>query len=42
MSLEVLRELRLILRVMRFKRMTAEFHEIIGTLCDQSRAIAAE
>ena len=42
MSLEVLRELRLILRVMRFKRMAAEFHEIAGTLCDQSRAIAAE
>jgi hypothetical protein len=42
LSLEVLRELRLILRLMRFKRMAAEFHEIIGALCDRPRAIAAE
>jgi hypothetical protein len=42
LSLEVLRELRLVLRVMRFKRMAVEFHEIIGALCDRPRAIAAE
>ena len=42
LSLEVLRELRLVLRVMRFKRMAAEFDEILGLLCDQPRAIAAE
>jgi hypothetical protein len=42
LSLEVLRELRLVLRLMRFKRMTAEYHEIIGALCDRPRAIAAE
>ena len=42
LSLEVLRELRLILRVLRFKRMAVEFHEIVGALCDQPRAFAAE
>ena len=42
LSLEVLRELRLILRLMRFKRMAAEFHEIVGALCGQPRALAAE
>jgi hypothetical protein len=42
LSLEVLRELRLVLRLMRLKRMTAEYHEIIGALCDRPRAIAAE
>ena len=42
LSLEILRELRLILRLMRFKRMAAEFHEIVGALCDRPRALAAE
>jgi hypothetical protein len=42
LSLDVLRELRLVLRLMRFKRMTAEYHEIIAVLCDRPRAIAAE
>jgi hypothetical protein len=42
LSLEVLRELRLILRLMRFKHMAAEFHEIVGALCDRPRALAAE
>jgi hypothetical protein len=42
LPLEVLRELRLILRVMRLKRMAAEFHEILGALCDRPRALAAE
>lgn len=42
LSLEVLHELRLILRLMRFKRMAAEFHEIVGALCDRPRALAAE
>jgi hypothetical protein len=42
LSLEVLRELRLILRLMRFKRMEAEFHDAIDVLCGRSFAIAAE
>jgi hypothetical protein len=42
LSLEVLRELRLILRLMRFKRLAAEFYEIVGALCDRPRALAAE
>ena len=42
LSLEVLRELRLIFRLMRFKRMEAEFHDAIDMLCGQSFAIAAE
>jgi hypothetical protein len=42
LSLEILRELRLILRLMRFKRMAAEFYEIVGALCDRPRALAAE
>ena len=42
LSLEVLRELRLVLRLMRFKRMQAEFCLIIAALCDEPIAMAAE
>ena len=44
LSLEVLRELRLILRVMRFKRMHREFDSIVAALCgdDEPIRIAAE
>jgi hypothetical protein len=42
LSLEVLRELRLILRLMRFKRMDAEFSGIIAALNDEAMAAAAE
>jgi hypothetical protein len=42
LSLEVLRELRLILRLMRFKRMEAEYCAAIAALCVASFAIAAE
>ena len=42
LSLEVLRELRLVLRLMRFKRMEAEYFEALAALRDSSTAIAAE
>ncbi len=42
LSLEVLRELRLILRLMRFKRMQAEFSTVLTALCDMPTEIAAE
>jgi hypothetical protein len=42
LSLDVLRELRLILRLMRFRRMQAEFGAIVASLCDEAVAIAAE
>ena len=42
LPLEVLRELRLILRLMRRKRMHAEFCLIIAALCDEPIAMAAE
>ncbi len=42
LSLEVLRELRLVLRLMRFKRMEAEYFETIAALCGPPTAIAAE
>lgn len=42
LSFEVLRELRLILRVMRFRHMEAEFRDAVAALCGQSFAIAAE
>jgi hypothetical protein len=42
LSLEVLRELRLILRIMRFKGMEAEFGAIVRALCDKPTALAAE
>jgi hypothetical protein len=42
LSLEVLRELRLILRLMRFKRMEAAFFESLAALCNPPTAMAAE
>jgi hypothetical protein len=42
LSLEVLSELRLVLRLMRFKQMQAEFSRIIVDLCDEPAAVAAE
>ncbi|HXW42652.1 MAG TPA: hypothetical protein VEK75_15700 [Xanthobacteraceae bacterium] len=42
LSLEILRELRLILRLARRKRMQAEFGDIIATLCEVPIAAAAE
>jgi hypothetical protein len=42
LSLEVLRELRLILRFMRRNGMNAEFYESIAALCDRAITIAAE
>ena len=42
LSLEVLAELRLILRIMRFKRMQAEFSQIVGGMCEEPTAEAAE
>ena len=42
LSLDVFRELRLILRVMRFKRMDAEFHAIVAVLNKPAISIAAE
>ncbi len=40
--LEVLSELRLILRLMRFKRMDAEYEAILAALCEVPIAMAAE
>lgn len=42
LSLEVLAELRLILRFMRFKRMQAKFFQIIAEMGDEPMAEAAE
>jgi hypothetical protein len=42
LSLEVLRELRLILRLTRFKRMEAEYFEALAALRHPPTAIAAE
>ena len=42
LSLEILRELRLILRWMRFKKMEADFHAAVAALCDEPVAMAAE
>jgi hypothetical protein len=42
LSLEVLRELRLVLRLMRFKRMEAEYFETLAALCNPPTAMAAE
>ncbi len=42
LSLEVLRELRLILRLMRFRGMHAEFGAIVAMLCDETILLAAE
>jgi len=42
LPIEVLAELRLILRLMRFKRMHTQFPAIIAAVCDESSALAAE
>jgi len=42
LSLEVLAELRLIVRLMRFKRMQQEFREIVAEMCGEPIAEAAE
>jgi hypothetical protein len=42
LSLEILRELRLVLRLMRFKRMHAEFGAIVAALRSEAIAAAAE
>jgi hypothetical protein len=42
LSLEVQRELRLVLRLMRFKRMQAQFEPIVAALSGESFAAAAE
>jgi hypothetical protein len=42
LSLEILGELRLILRLLRFKRMHAEYESILAPLCDVQVAAAAE
>jgi hypothetical protein len=42
LPLEVLRDMRLILRLMRFKRMEAEYFETIAALSDPPAALAAE
>jgi hypothetical protein len=42
LSLEVLRDMRLVLRLIRFKRMEAAYFETMATLSDPSAALAAE
>jgi hypothetical protein len=42
LSLEVLRDMRLVLRLMRFKRMEAEYLKTLVALCDPPTAMAAE
>ena len=42
LSLEVLRELRLILRWMRIKKLEALYHNAVAALCDEPVAMAAE
>lgn len=42
LSLDILSELRLVLRLMRRKRMQAEFVTIVAVLCDEPAAMAAE
>jgi hypothetical protein len=42
LSLEILSELRLILRLMRFKRMEAEYAAMVAACCDRPIAEAAE
>jgi len=42
LSLDVLRELRLILRLLRMKRMEMEFRAIVAALCETPLAVAAE
>jgi hypothetical protein len=42
LPLDVLRELRLILRLLRFKRMHAQFPTVVAAVCDETNAMAAE
>jgi hypothetical protein len=42
LSLDVLRELLLILRLARFKKLEADYHAAIAALCDGPAALAAE
>jgi hypothetical protein len=42
LPLETLRELRLILRLLRWKGMAAEFEAIAAAVCEQEIALAAE
>jgi hypothetical protein len=42
LSLEVLRELRLILRLLRFKKMQTEYGPIVGAVSHEASAWAAE
>ena len=42
LSLEVLRDMRLVLRLMRIKRMEAEYFEALAALCNPLTAMAAE
>jgi hypothetical protein len=42
LSLEVLRDMRLVLRLMRFRRMEAEYFEALAALCNPPTAMAAE
>jgi hypothetical protein len=42
LSLEVLRDMRLVLRLMRFKRMETAYFEALATLCNPPTAMAAE
>jgi hypothetical protein len=42
LSLEVLRELRLVLWLMRYRAMDAEYDAILAALCEQPIAMAAE
>jgi hypothetical protein len=42
LPLDVLRELRLVLRLMRFRRMHTQFPIIVAAVCDEPNAMAAE
>jgi hypothetical protein len=42
LSFEIVRELRLILRLMRFKRMETEYESALAAVCDVPTTIAAE
>jgi hypothetical protein len=42
LSLEVLRDMRLVLRLMRFRRMEAAYFETLAALCNPPTAMAAE
>jgi hypothetical protein len=42
LSLDVLRELRLILRLMRYKKMQVQFGALVAVLCDEAILLAAE